>query len=192
MSGSPVGGTRGGVLVGEAHLEEVGAVGEDGVGEQFEEGHEDEGSLVHAGVGHGERSSSIVRSSIRRMSMSIVRGPQRTSRMRPSAASTRLTAAEEIERLQRRVDLGDDVQEVGLLAARRPDRSPNTRGAKHRDARFGGEQVDRVLQRREPVAEVRAQPEEGRHRPLPVRGWQQRRRRRCPAGRQRWACGRRR
>ena len=35
-------------------LEEVGAVGEDGVGEQFEEGHDDEGALVHAGVGDGQ------------------------------------------------------------------------------------------------------------------------------------------
>ena len=55
MRGRSVGGEGGADgLVGEADVEEAGVVGEDRVRDQFEEGHHDESSFVHAGVGDGE------------------------------------------------------------------------------------------------------------------------------------------
>ena len=52
---------------------------------------------------------------------------------------------EEVERLEVRVDLGDDVQEVGLFGAADRIRLPDPGRASNRDAGVGGEQVDGTL-----------------------------------------------
>ena len=94
MTRPPAGGRRGGRL-GRAGGRRGGGCRRGGPGRRSARG---AGTRTNArscmrGCGTVRRSSAIVRSSISRMSMSMVRGPQRTSRTRPSSDSTRLTAA---------------------------------------------------------------------------------------------------
>ena len=102
---------------------------------------------------------------------------------------------EEVVRLERRVDLGDDVQEVGLLGAADGVGLPHA-GACDWTA-MPGSAASRSIARwsvasRSPRfdAQTRGRRPSARY---PVgRRWRPRRRRRCPGGRRRSACGPRR
>ena len=119
-------------MVGEADVEEAGVVGEHGVGQQFEEGQQHEGSLVHAGVGDGE---AVVgdRQVVEQQDVDVdrSRAPADVS----GAAQRRLHAVdgvEEVEGLEVGVDLRDDVQEVGLVGTTDGIRLPDPRRALRR------------------------------------------------------------
>ena len=131
------------------------------------------------GAGTTRSGSSTCSSPTSSTSTSSVRGPQRSARTRSAVGLERAARARAASRgASVGVDRDDRVQVVGL------GRTTDGRGLVHRrhrddvDAVGCGEPVDRLLQVREPVAEVRADPEIGaarratsRHRSMRTATW---------------------
>ena len=79
---------------------------------------EDEAAARHIrGCGISRSGSSTVTPSIQRMSTSRVRGPHRTSRTRPAAASSRRQTPSSCARVEVGVELDDHVQVAALVGA---------------------------------------------------------------------------
>ena len=95
------------------------------------------------GWGTVRRSSAIVMSSIEQDVD--VDGPRAPADVADAAelGFDAVDGGEEVERLEVGVDLGDDVQEVGLLGAADGIRLPDPGRASHGDAGIGGQQVRR-------------------------------------------------
>ena len=122
--------------------------GQDGVGDQFEEGHEHERSFVHAGVGDGQ-AVVVDRQVVDQQDVDVDRsaGPSGRRGRGRASASTRLTAA--------RRSSGSSVVSISATMFRKSGcsratdgiRLPDAGRASDRDAGFGGEQVDGALER---------------------------------------------